>query len=509
MLGDAVAMSDSSEQLLRNWGRHRPPPRARVPGRLWLLIAVATAAALGLAVWLAARPHHHSWRPPSGSLHFVSCTDGGYVDGWCAGLRVPEDPRKPQGRAIALRIAVLPATERPAAGALFYLEGGPGGAATASAIRVNDFFAGVGRTRDIVLIDQRGTGGSNRLACPDGYVRGADATAVTAYLRRCLSRLGTEPRLYTTSTATADLEAVRRALGYGKIDLYGVSYGGTLAQAYVRRYPSSVRSVVLDSATLPDVRLYDVSARNAEHALASTVARCAAQPACAHAYPNPLRQLGELLARPPRVVSLPTGKVVLRPDDIAWTVDWLSETAEGAATIPFAVNAAAHGDYAMLATTYVTRLGGSNLEPIARSVLFWTILCSEPWAAFDPAATARAGRGSYLTHAAVARARLFDRACSVVAKGDVPPAAGVLRAVRVPTLLLAGGADPLDPIPNLRGWRSVFPHGRLVVVPGAGHGTIEYPCVQRLVARFVDRDSAVGLDASCVRHVALPPFMTG
>ena len=242
-----------------------------------------------------------------------------------------------------------------------------------------------------------------------------------------------------------DLETVRRTLGYDKIDLYGGSYGATLAQAYVRRYPDSVRSVVLDGGSLPDVRIYDVSARNAERALDAQLARCAAAPACARAYPHPRRQLDELLARPPRPFALATGKLLLRPDDIAWTVDWLSETAENAALIPFAVNTAAHGDYTPLATTYAYRLGGSNLEALARLVPFWVILCSEPWAAFDPAATARAGRGSYLAEAAVARARLFRRACAVVPKGRVPTDAASPRVVRAPTLLLAGGADPLDP----------------------------------------------------------------
>ena len=201
--------------------------------------------------------------------------------------------------------------------------------------------------------------------------------------------------------------------------------------------------------------------------------------------------------------------MLLRPDDIAWTVDWLSETVEDAALIPFAVNAAVHGDYTTLATTYAGQLGGSNLEALARLVPFWIILCSEPWAAFDPAATARAGRGSYLAEAAVARARLFRHACAVVPKGRVPTDAASRRVVRMPTLLLAGGADPLDPTANLRGWRRLFPRGRLIVVPGAGHGTLEYDCVQKLIARFVDRASATRLNASCVRHVPLPPFITG
>ena len=508
MLGSrALAMSNGSDNsLLRRWGEYRRPPRRSLPRWTWSLLAVATVAALGLVFWLFGRSG--PWRSPSDQPAFASCTYGGYVNGWCAYLRVAEDPRKPNGPMISLRIAVLPATKRPAAGALFYLEGGPGGAATAAAIRVNAFLAQVQQNRDLVMVDQRGTGGSRPLACPKGYVRGTDATAVTGYLRRCLARLDADSRLYTTSVAADDLEIVRRTLGYGRIDLFGGSYGATLAQAYVRRYPESVRSVVLDSASLPEVRIYDVSARNAERALEAQLARCAAAPACARAYPHPRRQLDQLLARPPRLAALPTGKVLLRPDDIAWTVDWLSETAEDAAIIPFAVNAAARGDYTTLATTYAG-LGGSNLETLARIVPFWTILCSEPWAAFDPAATARAGRGSYLAQAAVARARLFRRACLVVPKGRVPTDASRPRVVAVPTLLLAGGADPLDPPTNLRGWRRLFPRGHLIVVPGAGHGTLKYDCVQKLIARFVERARATRLNASCVQHVSLPPFVTG
>ena len=498
---------DSDNPVLRDWGTHRRAPRRGLPRWIWVLVAGALAAAFALAVWVSERSQ--PWWPPSGLPHFVSCTYGGRVDGWCAVVHAPLDPRKPQGQTISLHVAVLPATERPALGALFYLEGGPGGAATSSAIRVNAFFARVGRRRDLVMVDQRGTGRSNRLACPGGYVRAGDPTAVTSYVRRCLGRLDADSRLYTTSVAAADLETVRRTLGYGKIDLYGGSYGATLAQAYVRRYPASVRSVVLDSASLPDVRIYDASARNAERALDAILARCEATRACKRAYPRPRSQLRELLARGPRIVRLPTRRVLLRPRDVAWTVDWLSETATNAAIVPFAVNAAAHGDYTTLATTYTSQLGGSNLEPLARLVPFWVILCSEPWAAFDPVATVRSSRGSYLASAALARARLFRHVCDVVPKGRVPDDADRLRVVLAPVLLLAGSADPLDPVANLRGWRWVFPHGRLVVIRGMGHGTIEDACVQKLVARFVDRASAARLDPACARRVSPPPFVAG
>ena len=495
--------ADSDNRLLRQWGRHRRPPRRFLPRWAWVLVAVAAGTAFGLSVWLFSGSQ--GWQSPSGTPHFSSCTYGGYVDGQCARLRVPADARNPHGASISLRIVVLPATRQPPRGALFYLEGGPGGSATAAAIRVNELFARVGRDRDLVMVDQRGTGGSGRLACPDSYVREGDAKAVTEYLRRCFAGLVVDPRLYTTSLAADDLETARRTLGYGKVDVYGVSYGATLAQTYVRRYPRSLRSLVLDSGSLPQVRIYDVSARNAERALRADLARCTAEPACRRAYPHTRQQLGDLLKRPPRAAPASTRTLLMRPSDVAWTVNWLSETAENAALIPFAVDAAAHGDYTPLATTYDEQLGGSNLEPLARLVPFWVILCSEPWAGFDPAATTRFGRGSYLAEAALARARLFRRACRVVPRGKVPVDAD--GPVRVPALLLAGSADPLDPPANLRGWHEQFPQGRLIVVRGAGHGTIEYDCVQRLVAGFVERGSATGLEPAC-SSVSLPPFVT-
>ena len=496
----------SGKRLVRQWGASRRTPGRETPRSLWLGLAALAVAGLAVLIWIALRPH--PWRPRSGAPQFVSCTYGGYVSGWCANLAVPEDPSRPDGRTIELRVAVLPATTRHSAGALFYLEGGPGVAATRSAVQVNELFAEVGRFRDVVMIDQRGTGGSAPLACPDERVPANDASAVTAYLRRCFKQLRGDPRLDTTSVAADDIEAVRRSLGYGKIDLYGGSYGATLVQAYLQRHPDSVRSVVLDSGALPDTRVYDGSARNAERALDTELARCARASTCHRAYPQTRSQLSLVLAQPAHRVMLESGPVLLHSDDIAWTVAALSETPDGAATLPYAIERAAHGDYMPLARAYHDDLG-ADLDARARLATFWVILCSEPWARFDPGATEQAGSGSYLAHAAVARARLFRRACGVVPKGRVPTDAGSVVSTRAPVLLLAGGADPLDPVGDLRGWPHAFPNGRLVVVAGGGHGEIGYACVQALVAKFVAAASARGLDTTCARRVPLPPFETG
>ena len=168
---------------------------------------------------------------------------------------------------IGLHVAIIPATRRPARGALVYLEGGPGGAATDAAVSVNEIFGKVSEFRDIVLIDQRGTGASHSVACPQEHVRATDADAVASYLRRCFARLGGGTRRLSTRRPRRDLERVRQALGYGRIDLYGGSYGATLAQVYLRRFPRSVRTATLDGASLASIPVYELAGRNAERAL--------------------------------------------------------------------------------------------------------------------------------------------------------------------------------------------------------------------------------------------------
>jgi pimeloyl-ACP methyl ester carboxylesterase len=253
------------------------------------------------------------------------------------------------------------------------------------------------------------------------------------------------------------------------------------------------------------VRVFQAEPRNAENALGRVIARCAAERVCRRAYPETRRELAALLRRPSRRVTVETGRVALTADDVAQTVAALAETPETAATLPFAIHAAARGDYGPLARAFVGDIGG-QLDPRARLGMVWVELCSEQWAALDPAATARAAGGSFLAHAALDRARLFQRACRAV-----PPEReqASFAPSDAPVLLLAGSADPLDPPANLRGVRRIFPNGRLVVVPGGGHGQLTSPCVASLVARFVAAGSAEDLDASCVRRQTPVPFAIG
>src|SRR4029077_14060600 len=353
-----------------------------------------------------------------------------------------------------------PATRQPARGALFYFEGGTGGAATAAAVSVDAVFAKGSEFRDIVLGDQRGTGGSQGTACPQEHVQATDAGAVATYLRRCFARLGRGTLRLTTATAAADLERVRRRLGYARIDIYGSSYGATFAQVYLRRFPRSVRTATLDGGALPSTPVYELADRNAERALRVQIARCRAHPACRRAFPDTRAELARVLARHPRP-----------SDALATAVAVLLRSPEDAVRVPLLVHEAAAGDTAPLAREFATHVG-TELDARSRLRMFGVTICNERWARFDVAATARASRGSYLSHAAVARAKLFRQACAVVPRTGGAAGHRAASPSPVPGLMLAGNGDPQDPPANLAGWRALFPNGRLVSVQGLAHGVI-------------------------------------
>ncbi len=417
---------------LEHYGERRRaaggPPRWR-----GLLALAALALLVGGPVAGIAR-RDDGWQPPSGVGGFSACGYGGRVAARCIELRVPEDATRPAGRAFALHVAIIPATRRPARGALFYLAGGPGGAASEAAVKVDEVFANVSEYRDIVLVDQRGTGRSNALRCPQEHVSASDARAVAAYVGRCLARFRGRARLFTSASAADDIERVRRALGYGRIDLYGASYGATLAQRYLQRYPGSVRTATLDGASLGNTPVYELAARNAERALRTAITRCHAQRSpCLRTFPEPRAELDRVLARAPASA-----------DRVALTIAAMLRTPENAARVPLLIHQAAGGDDEPLRREHAS-LVGRELDARARLAMVWTILCGEPWARADVAAVARASRGSFLAHAAVARAKLLRQVCAVVTARPPQPRS---RHGRPPCPCCCSRAAPIRSIPR-------------------------------------------------------------
>ena len=208
----------------------------------------------------------------------------------CGLLRVAEDPANPAGRAIDLSVAVVPALNRRAAAApLFLLAGGPGQAATDMYVSYAGAFARINRNHDIVLVDQRGTGRSAPIFCsyPDDWQEiGGEIPQLREATLACLNKFGPRVRYYTSSAAVRDLDRVRLALGYRQIDLYAASYGTRVAELYMRRYPKSIRAVILDGVTYPEQTIGPDTPLDGEHALDLIVARCGQRSDCAAAYPD-------------------------------------------------------------------------------------------------------------------------------------------------------------------------------------------------------------------------------
>lgn len=447
-----------------------------------------TFAATALAVALAAPAH-------APALSLEPCTVQA-EPARCGTLLVPENRARPGGRTIGLNVVVIPSLRGPALPDAFtYLAGGPGGPATQMASTVASIWAAVRTSRDILLVDQRGTGESNPLTCPSPTGTPATPDRLRAYVRSCLRAAPGDIRQYGTRAAMDDLDAVRAALGYRQLDVYGASYGATAAQVYLKRHPASVRTMVLDGGTAIDVPFYGRFAANAERALDLLARRCARDAACARAFPGWRAKLTSLIrAWDEHPVRNRKGETTTGAG-LAGVVQHMLLDAAAAVSVPLLVSSAARGDYGPL-NRAIPRDGGAPL------LMFWSIWCNEPWVGLG-------ARGPWHTDFdgyAVAAIRSYRTACRYVPKRAEPASAWALPHSHVPLLALAGGADPQDPLSNLPRLRQAFPSSRALVVPSYGHTVGQYGCLGDLVARFVDRGSAKGLDTSCVREIRPLPF---
>ncbi len=441
-------------------------------------------------------------------LPLRSCAVSGY-EARCGTFRVPEDSARPRGKSIALRVVVLPATGHSVApDPVVFLAGGPGGAATELAGWVRTTFPGVNRNRDVLLVDQRGTGASGRLVCPPVPATVTDSPSLDAYIGACQASLGADFSRYGTVAAVDDVDAVRAALGYGQVDLYGGSYGATAAQVYLNRHPGSVRSVILDSGTLLEIPIYERWGSSAQRALDQIAVRCAAEKGCSTAYPHWEADLVPLIdslnEAAVEVNVAGAGIVKLNGDAVAGTVQNLTRTVDGAANVPRDIAHAVRGDYQPIARAFVSVGGSPSLL-----AMFYSIECNEPWAAWDAARSAADAEGTYLAHSHAAETAVQALVCGVFPHRTESPADWRNPRSDVPALVLVGGADPQDPIGNIAAIRQTMPRARILVAPGYGHGVGQIPCLAALTARFLERGTASGLDTRCVRRISPPAFQVG
>ena len=459
-----------------------------------------------------------------GTLAFVPCTLAAPLntvttEAHCSTLKVPEDRAHPQGRQIELAIAWLPATGDALPDPVVMLAGGPGQGARDSYPQIAPAFLEVRKSRHVILVDQRGTGGSNALVCKDSTGKSAVVEAGTDTLAqardfaaRCAGTLAkrADVRFYTTGEAIDDLDAVRVALGAPQLNLVGISYGTRVAQQYAHRYPARTRTVVLDGVVPNELVLGNEHARNLEASLALQFERCRAQPACVGKLGDPRAQLNALLKRvdasPPLVryrdgITGEARSEHLTRGHIASLARMFAYAPQIAGLLPLELNEAIAGRYEPLMA--LSQLVSSSLGDSIMHGMQLSVICAED---ADALAVDARDADSLIGTELIT---VLKAQCEAWPRGKRDPDFRKPLAGDTPVLLLSGEFDPVTPPRYGDAVAKSLPRARHLVVRGQGHNVLPVGCVPKLVATFVDTTDAKALDVTCLERVPYAQPFTG
>lgn len=439
----------------------------------------------------------------------------------CGTLEVFENRATKKGRMISLNIVVYPATgDKREPDPLFYFAGGPGSAATEDARGIAPEFAKIREHRDLVFVDQRGTGGSHSLNC--NFYNPADQQSYLGYffpledVRKCRAEL--EPKadlkLYTTTIAMDDIEEVRAALGYEKINLFGGSYGTRAALTYLKRYPQRVRTATLQGVAPTNQYLpFDFPVAN-ERALQGIIAECAADKDCNQAFPNLKEETRSVLAqlsKGPVEVELPNPnsteriKVKLSRDLAAEAIRYMLYNPVPATRVPVTLHLAARGNFVPLAQQAI--FYRKNLVGTGSNGMYLSITCAEdlPW--IKPGEGERLAANTFLGDY---RLRQQREACALWPRAEIERDYAEPVRADVPVLIVTGEWDPVTPPANGDAVAKTLTNSLHLVVNDGAHGLggLEgSDCVVRLMADFVKRGTSKGLDTTCVKNVRRKGFV--
>lgn len=456
-----------------------------------------------------------------GRLWFESCAltaaRGAAVEAWCATVPVPENHEAAAGRQIELAIALVTAEGQAELDPIVMIAGGPGQSALQSYPLAHHAFNDARRSRNVLLLDARGTGRSHPLQCTNAQGRNAvmnegdeSPQAARAFAERCRDQLSrsSDLRYYTTSDHVRDLDAVREHLGIDQLNLMGVSYGTRVAQQYAKRYPEHTRTVTLDSVVPNTLVLGQEHARNLDAALQLQFERCREDAACARNLGDPAAKLEAVRAR-------------LLKDDLAavryrdpTTGEWRSEVPryahlglllrlysyqpEVASMLPLILHQAGEGHFeSLLAQARAT------YDSVADSIMHGmqlSVICSEDRELAEDPNDADTVMGVGFVNFARAQ-------CDSWPKGERPSDFRAPLAGALPVLAISGELDPVTPPRYGEEVIRSLPNGRHLVLPGQGHNVIGVGCMPKLFAQFVESANAQALDEACLKRLsATPPF---
>jgi pimeloyl-ACP methyl ester carboxylesterase len=438
----------------------------------------------------------------------------------CGKYDVYENRAAMSGRMIGLNILVAPASSNsPRPDPIFFLAGGPGqGQARMASAGEDALMRALRRDRDLVFVDQRGTGDSHSLQCNLNAPRN-DGQSYFAELflpeqvRACQKILAEKAdlRYYTTSLAVDDLEEIRAALQYEKINFYGVSYGTVTALEYLRRYPKRVRSLALAGVSPPAAKLPLQFAQGTERAMTRLLSDCNADPGCNAAYGNFRKDLAAVLARldgGPVVFDFPnprskvTEPVSLSRNVFVEQLRLMLYNHESMRLIPLMVHAAAQEDWSVFAKIKSQSRGNATFA--ATTGVYFTITCSESVPYITEAEIAHRTAGTILGEY---RTRRHQRACEEWPRAALPEDYFEPVKSALPVLMLSGDIDPSTPMELAEAASKFLPNAKQIILRNTPH-SYGSDCAQKLILEFIASGSAQELDASCAARLRRPPFLT-
>lgn len=444
-----------------------------------------------------------------GSIQFSPCTLASpglasTVSAQCAKVPAPLDYSRPAGPRIELAVAWVPADAKgPAPDPVFMLAGGPGQSARDAFASIEPAFRDVLRKRNVILVDQRGAGGSHPLVCEQPDPTEMQSAGVVQYresARRCLAGLNVDSRFFTTSEAVRDLDLVRGLLGAEQLNLVGMSYGTRVALEYLRRFPERTRTVTLDGVVPPQLALGADHARNLENAVDLYF----------HSFGKPRAALDDLRASlrdSPRQVAYRdplTGAVregLLDADRVAGVARLYAYSPQLAALLPLALAEAAdqRPEALMAQAAMIESLIGEQIS----LGLQLAVACAEDVDLLRPNP---ADEGTLLGNAFVESMRAM---CEVWPRGERPRDFHEPVRSDVPVLALSGEFDPVTPPRYGDQVIETLSRGRHLVARGQGHNVMIVGCAPRLIAKFIASADAKGLDAGCLDQLIYTPPFTG
>ncbi|HWM27550.1 MAG TPA: alpha/beta fold hydrolase [Woeseiaceae bacterium] len=436
----------------------------------------------------------------------------------CGVLERPLDPSAADSPQLELHFAVVPAlTLEPEPDPFVPIAGGPGQSTIEFYAAYANAFEHIRRDRDIVLLDQRGTGKSAPLTCAmdDGMLEGRlSRDQAIEDARRCLQALPHDPRFFTTSVAVSDLDALREALGYPAFNVYGVSYGTRVAQHFARRYEARTRTVILDGVLPPGLALGPEIAIEAQRALDAIFDRCAESAACDERFPAVAEEFAALqtgLREEPVTVELPDPvtwkreRVPFGDAELAGALRILSYHPNTVALMPLLIHEAAGGNYRPLASQFLMATR-SMLDALSIG-MHNAVVCTEDAPFFASEDVSLEELES--TYMGTVQLDALEAICSVWPRGVLDEDLRTPLETDTPVLLLSGDADPVTP-PRFAEMAAVkLSNSRHLIGIDQGHGQAPRTCIPEIMAEFIETAAFAGLDEDCLaeRQFAMPFFL--